>query len=293
MIARLRRSLAYRLPRLYARLLDTFPPRPRPPKPPHPATLVTFTGPEGLALLRESLASLYAAWPRLPPVRVVSDGRLGAAEAQHVLAWWPGPLEVVSWREELESLGGHYDPSLLRFAEREVMGRKLAAILAGARRGPILYCDTDVLWFRDPARLDELLDPTGPPLLVPSLDMEREYDDRLVPGRLAELASSPPACAGFLFARGDLLAACPMDETLAFAAERGVGRTEQTIVAELARRTGDRRWPEEEVACTAGDRFSLAPTFRGRPWTARHYVAPARHLFWTDALALRLGRRRP
>jgi hypothetical protein len=123
-----------------------------------------------------------------------------------------------------------------------------------------------------------------------SPDRRPAYDEDLVPDRLPHLARPPYFCAGLLYAAGDLLAACDVASLLDHAAERGIGVTEQTILAQADHLLGGRSWPAEEIALQDEDRASLGPTFRGRPWAARHYVGAVRHIFWRDALALRIGR---
>lgn len=291
MISRLRRSLAFRLPRLYRGYLELRRPGRLAARPGLPLTLLYFTGRDQLSLLRESLLSVHRAWPRLPELAVVSDGTLERADVEAFLPWWPGSLTAYDWRELLPNRPEGPDELLARFAGREVMGRKLSAIVALARRGPVLYSDTDVLWFRYPRWLEPLLESEDRPTLVVSRDTVRSYDDRLVPDRLPRLAEPPYLCAGLLFARGDVLRDSELEPILAFAAEGGVARTEQTLIAAAARRLGRESLPEDEVTAQIHDRFSLRPTFRHRPWAARHYVITVRHLFWLDALALRAARR--
>ena len=256
-------------------------------------TFVTFGGADHRELLAQCLASLYLTWPRLPQLRIVSDGSLDAATAGRDLAWWPGSWELLSWQKLAPGLRRRGHDGLVRFAEREPMGRKMAAVAATALDGPTLYSDVDVLWFREPSGLAELAErpASGAPRLVMSEDCYPAYDPALVPGRLPHLAVPPFYCAGLLFAQGDFLAAAGVADLLDAAAERGIGLTEQTIFAEADRRLGGGCWPRDEIALSEDDRFSLRPSFHGRSWAARHYVGQVRHLFWRDALALRLGLR--
>ncbi len=285
---RLKRSLAYRSSTVWRGLLRTLPPPRVAAKPVLPATFVTFGGAGHRLMLAQCLASLGLTWPRLPRLRVVSDGSLDQATTARDLAWWPGPWELLAWHELAPGLRDRGHGALVRFAEREPMGRKMASVVATALEGPTLYCDVDVLWFREPARLTELTGRPAPQLVM-SEDYVPAYDPALVPERLPSLARPPFYCAGLLFAHGDFLAASGVEELLVEAAERGFGLTEQTIFAEADRRLGGACWPRTEIALSEDDRFSLAPSFPGRSWTARHYVGAVRHLFWRDALALRLG----
>jgi hypothetical protein len=286
-LSRVRGSLAYRSMVLYRPLLEWLPPRMRE-KPRIPLSFLTFGGEAHRPMIRECLASLQLAWPQLPSVRVVTDGALDPMVVQRDLSWWRGSLECLSWRDVAARLAEPRFASLVRFAERDAMGRKMAAVVASALDGPTLYCDVDVLWFRFPATLGQLLAAPGTKLAM-SPDYQPTYDRDLVPGRLPELAGPPYFCAGLLYAEGDFLAACDVAALLDHAAERGIGVTEQTILAEADRQLGGRSWPEDEIALFEDDRFTLGPSFRGRPWAARHYVGAVRHIFWRDALALRAG----
>ena len=287
-LARARNSAAYRSSKLYRHLLRLLPQPVARPKPSLPLTLLTFGGTAHLPMIEPLLASLYLSWPRLPRVKVVSDGSLPIAAARKALAWWPGSCEIVDWTDAIPALraAGH-DP-LVRFAEREPMGRKLAAVAASAAAGPTLYCDADVLWFRYPPTLADLLAAPAP-VVVMSEDPYPAYDPALVPALLPHLEAPPHSCAGFLYASGDFLSACDLGELLSHAAESGIGVTEQTILAEVNHRLGNRHWPADEIVIVESDRFSLGPSFRGRGWAARHYVGQVRHIFWRDAFALRIG----
>jgi len=287
-LRRIRDSVAYRSASAYRGILRALPP-PRPlDKPELPLTFLTFGGATHRPMLRECLLSVARSWPRLPRVRVVSDGSLEEAMVRRDLPGWRGTLEVVPWSVCASRLAAPRFAALVRFAEREAMGRKMAAVVASALDSPTLYCDVDVLWFRPPKTLDGFLADPGLRLAL-SPDCRASYDPALVPDRLPELASPPFFCAGLIYAEGDFLAACDVSELLEEAARRGIGVTEQTILAEAGRQLGGRSWPASEIALFEDDRTSLGPSFRGQPWAARHYVGAVRHLFWRDALALRAG----
>lgn len=292
MVSRLKASLAYRLPRLYQRVLDLRKPALRPSRPSMDLTLLLFSGDEQRPLLRESLLSVCRSWRRLPRLTVVSDGTADPADVRNSLDWWPAPFDALDWRA-LSPLGD--DPrsrAMRRFAEREPMGRKLTAIVAIARRGPVVYSDTDILWFRHPdwveegATTQDAYEPRKPTIRV-SIDPVRSYDDRLVPERLPHLDKPPYLCAGLLYACGDLLASPELGPLLEFAADQGVARTEQTIIAEISQLLDGVPIPACEVATILDDATCLLPRRPSRHPTARHYVQTVRHLFWRDALLAR------
>jgi hypothetical protein len=288
-VNRLRDVLAYRSAFAWRAVVKRLP-APRPiAKPGLDLTYLTIGGRAHLDMIVESLLTLARAWPRLPRACVVSDGSLDAAQLRRRLAFWRADLECLDWQDLLPSAGDAHRVSLERFAARDAMGRKLVAITGAARRGPVFYADADVLWFRAPGSLPGLLARRERPVLAMSRDLVPAYDPQLLDGALSALSEPPFYCAGVLFAHGDLLAAMDVSGSLELAARAGIGISEQTILAGIDRHLGGAMLPGEEIALLDDDRFSLGPSFPGRPWAARHYVGQVRHLYWRDALALRLG----
>ena len=292
-VGRLQASLAYRSSAFYQWLAERWSIPKIPSRPPLHLDVLTLGGAAHLGMIREMLFSLAKSWPTWPRVTVATDGSLDAAEAQAALSFWPPETRprVVEWRELLEPLrdGRRETEDLLRFAERDAMGRKLAAAAALARAGDVLYTDVDVLWRGVPPSLDRWRGGSGPRLVL-STDIAASYDPALVPERLPELVAPPHFCAGFFYARGDFLAAAQVGDLLGFAAERGIGLTEQTILAEAARRLGGERFSLEEIALFEGDRYTLGPSVGKGTWAARHYVGQVRHLFYRDAISQRFRR---
>jgi hypothetical protein len=270
-------------------LANWSPPR-VPAKPPLDVTYLTFAGEVHLPMLRESVASLANGWERLPRLRVVCDGTVAPENLRRNLSFWSSELEIFDWRDLTASVRVRGYEAMLRFAERVPMARKMVAVVATALGGPTIYADVDVLWFRLPRALlsDEKM---RNPRIVMSPDFQPSYDANLVPKVLPHLASSPFYCAGILFANGDFLAACKIEHLFNYAAEKGIAVTEQTILAEVNHQLGGEVLSESEFALFDGDRFSLEPSYFHKPWVARHYVGQVRHLFWRDALALRVGLR--
>jgi Nucleotide-diphospho-sugar transferase len=285
-LARLRASLAYRSSALYRAAARVLPVGSWPAKPALDFDFLTFGGIAHLGMIRETLLSLARAWPALPRVTVATDGTLSPAQALAALSWWPGePPRVVDWRQLVGTVVERY-PDLGRFAERDAMGRKMAAVASIALQGDVFYSDVDVLWLREPPSLAKFRDGKGVRLAM-STDIMPSYDKRLVPEILPDLSQPPYLCAGLSYARGDFLAAAGVEPLLRRAAEDGIGVTEQTIFAEADRRMGGECFPLEEIAIIVDDRVSLTSSVRRAEWSARHYVGRVRHLFWRDALAIR------
>lgn len=299
LVRRAAASVSYRSAFVYRRALAALPPRSAGSVPSAgslPCTYLTFGGLGHRLMLRASVGSLAAAWPRHPRLVITSDGTLDRETVAHDLRGWPGDWELRSWEEALPVLESRGLGDLARFARREVMARKMAAVVAQALSGPVVYADVDVLWFRPPPSLDGYLGEAhrgDDPVLHLSEDFQPSYDPRWYPERIPELIPQPFLCAGALFAQGDVLGHVrqlgDFGDFLAEAAETGIGVTEQTLLALAHRRLGGEAWSAREIDLSLDDRVSFRPTFRGRAFAARHYVGPVRHLFWRDALALRTG----
>lgn len=288
MMGRLRRSLPYRLGGVLRRVVPRLPKARVADKPVDDGlTYLTFGGAAHVDMLAESVYSLARSWPALPHLVVAWDGGEPPPRLAKELSFWQGSWEVRPWPQVRALLNPDSDRSLVRFGEREAMARKMAAVVTCARRRPTLYSDVDMLWFRQPASLADWRRLSGP-VLAMSRDFQPSYDGRLLAAEAHVLGDEPYFCAGLLYAAGDVLAAAGAGGMLDFAAEAGVGVTEQTIFAEVCRRLGGRCLPLTEIALEDSDRMVLGATFRGRPWAARHYIGQVRHHFWRDALALRV-----
>jgi len=256
-------------------------------KPSCDLTLLTMCGKEHLYLLRECLLSVHRSWTRLPRLVVVSDGTLGAKTISAVLEWWPGQKEISTKKETLEYHRDKGSDALVEFANRHVVGLKLANILRYSVQSPTLYCDSDFLWFRSQEELFRKKSREN--TLVVMEDYQCSYGKNPELMGVSGLRNPPYINSGLVYANGELVDTCDLKPLIQVAANQPGFFSEQTIVATAARRLSASTWPTSEVACFEYDKHSFLPTYLGQAWVARHYVAPSRHLFWRDAFALRLG----
>jgi hypothetical protein len=248
--------------------------------------LMTMCGREHLLMLEQMLFTIATRWRSLPKVVVVSDGSASLREIRHELRWWPAGLEAVEWETFRDFHKGKGRWELVRYAEKDRFGRKLSAILGIAEQGRILWCDCDILFFSDFSAFMESA-PAGP-LLETAEDSYYAYDPRLVEGRLQHLFRRPPVNSGLVFCEGSFYERCGLGEVIQEAIDHCMYLTEQTILAEAVFQAGRIAWDLEVVKMFNDDESTLQPTHLGKGWVARHYVGPIRHLFWRDALALRL-----
>lgn len=261
--------------------LARLPPPHWPEKPPLPLPVITLCGRAHLPMLQVSLRTLVQTWPQLPPLRVVSDGSASLPELQAALRWWRNPLEICAWEDFCPSGNAPAATALGLWAARHPLGKKLAVLLA-IDSPPVLWMDTDILWFGGlPATAEGL---PGDAALTVTTDQFCSYAPELLAVVRAELSPPPYLNAGLVLLRRPLGELIDIERLLARAYPDAPPHhlAEQTLIALAARRHG-RAWSREEIAMDVWDSHQLRPTFPGKPWAARHYTTPTRDLFWRDA----------
>lgn len=274
----------------YKTLLKTIPNPQVLQKPELEITFLTMCGGKHLKLLQQCLFSLYSSWSSIPKLHIVSDGTIKIAQLEKALAWWTGTKSFSSWERSVSYHRQKNRKFLVGCTEKSILGRKLAVILESAEAHPTLWCDCDILWFKDFSELGISLSNSRSPALKISLDYQKGYDEHLIQEKKLFHLNQPPFInSGLVFAWGNLLDTCQLKDVLAVAAQSSAFWTEQTIFAEAAHRLRASFWSSEEIACFEDDKFSLVPDYSGKKWFARHYAGPTRHLFFRDAFLLRLG----
>lgn len=285
--SRIPNSFAYRSGPVYREVLKLLPlPRFRK-KEALGIPLLTMCGRKHLFMLEQTLLTIARRWTLIPNVIAVSDGSASLSEIRARLSWWPSDLEVVGWQEQRDFHKDKGRSELVRYAENDDYGRKLSTILAMAERSRVLWCDCDILFFSDfSAFIDKR--PRGGPFVETAEDMDYAYDTCLTAGPLKHLYSRPPANTGVVLCEGNLYDACALGRLIKQGLPNSMYFTEQTILAEAVFQIGRIAWNREVISLFDTDKFTIGPTYVGKHWVARHYVAPIRHLFWRDALAVRL-----
>lgn len=285
---RILRSFAFRSGGLYRQVLAAWPRPTIARRPVASLPLLTMTGRRHLLMLEQCLFTLAQHAGVLPPLLIVSDGSAAPEWLASRLTWWPAPVTVRSPDHYREYHGSRGRTALVALSHREIFGLKLAAILAHAEEGPTWWCDIDMLFFQDYQTLLPRELPRAPCVLVAE-DWLQAYDERLADGPLHHLRQKKPGNSGFAFAVGELYAHCGLASLIETALPGKNVYTEQTLMTEMAYRTGGIAWDLNTIAIFNSDQFTLGPTFRSQVHPVRHYISIIRHLFWRDALALRAG----
>lgn len=250
--------------------------------------MMYFCGQRQLDMLNASLTSLALAWRELPLLTIALDGTVPKDQVAEILSWWQGPLRILDWTECIDTLEQIDAHEAIRFARTHVIGRKFASVQAQCLEEPIVYVDTDVLWFR------ELEDVWTREITFPYVHMSEDvqpcYNWKMETAASLIRSTLVPLCSGFMVARGNLSSLAGMDAVLHEAATSSYHFNDQTVFAAAHVLSGGKVISRKHVFIEWDDRYSLGFTFPGREWTARHYVGPARHLFWRDIIGLRVGK---
>jgi hypothetical protein len=284
-------NISVRLGEIAQTLLSRWPIASQPAKPIVNFCYVAVSDRAHWLMLRESLFSVHRSWDSLPNVSVVSDGSWALDEFAKVFAWWPAPITVLTRHEICAAAFNAGFPELAEYARESLYGLKLAATVTEAKKQPVLFVDADILWFRDPAFL--LGDPTSwekPRALRESnCHQRREMATKHCP----EVLEPPFVNSGIVALHGELMASELLRSMVQDALRDPLDSScEQTIIASAVKLGGE-FFPEKLSLVE----FDDVHRFRSRnmsheDYCSRHYVNWMRHLFYRDALKLRLHRGR-
>jgi hypothetical protein len=249
--------------------------------------LVAMTGSKIHHMTVQMLFSFCRAWGKMPQrLIIVSDGTRSDDQIQKDFSFWKGDLILAGWESCVSSYQGDLN-AMTKFAEQSVFGRKMAAMLHYAKEGPILFCDSDVLWF---SPLKCMPDRSGTMIKV-CQDIERSYNRDLISEMgWQHLDTRPPMNVGVVYLNGDLVREFPVMNEAIRRLQIPYLFPEQTILTAVCKEKDV--WPMSEIHIDLDD---VGQWFTENPkWAARHYVSIAKFKYWRDAtrqnLMARLGR---
>jgi len=280
-------NVSVRLGQLALNVLARWPIEPLPPKSESGLCYLTLAGRTHWLLLREGMFSLYRSWKELPTITVVSDGSWSPADFQPVFSWWPGKIEVLCPEEIIAQAEAAGERELAQYAEASGWGLKLACIILSARREPVLFVDADILWFADPSDLLGPRNSWARPRGVRETNCHQHRDMAL---RFCPKVLEPPFVNGGIIAlHGQFLPADILHAMLHDAlTDPKNGTFEQTIIASAVH-MGAGLLPGQINLVEFDDTDRLRHrNMKQEGYYSRHYVNWMRHLFYRDALKLRL-----
>lgn len=249
--------------------------------------LVILCGPSQLDLLYLCLKSVYKSFEKLPHIFLFADLDLNVELLKKKVEWLPaGSISIIGGADCINYHQQNQRETLATFAKKNVMGLKLAAILQILDIGkPVLYCDTDVLWFDDPYQIISQYLMQEEFEMVMSEDYQPAYDKNLIKKAALQSLQKPPYfCAGMMLVKNfSPYRINSLESLLNEAIQRSDHFTEQTIFAQLNRQSENLAFDKNKFLIKTDDQFEI----KSKPLNgviARHYIGPVRHLFWRDAL---------
>lgn len=281
MINRLKASLAYRLPVLYKFLLSYKHMQPDKPKPDADVQVLMMTGRNHLLMTTLAIASIARNWAALPVLIISTDGSISRQQVLKKLAFWPGRLQVYDWEDTVHFHQTHKHAALLRYAEAHHFGKKMALILRFAAQFPVLWLDSDLLFFND---FNPYIPETGSNFACGgSEDFQRAYHQAVLDSLGTALPDDYRFNAGIILASGDhIYERFNLEELLNRIYPAYDFLTEQTIFAYIAQQSLQVLWPETVIRSFHGDSQQIK-AMNINNTVARHYTSNVRHLFWRDA----------
>ena len=202
---------------------------------------------------------------------VISDGSHSPASRDLLRALHPC-IDVIDW----DRFADRRLPSILSdYAAVSWRGKKVAAVVSFPGDRPVLYADSDILFFPAACELRDLSREAGPRYLR-DCDGRRFLDSRLLrgPGEEEESVNS-----GFFFHPAALDWA-PALERLKGVAEAPRTFTGQTIVHLTMHDNGAQPFDPSRYVVADDDRFRPEDLYVRADTVLRHYVTPIRHKFW-------------
>jgi hypothetical protein len=280
-------NVSVRLGEIAHNILSRWPISPQQPKPIANFCYLVVSDRAHWLLLRENLFSMHRTWNSLPQVTVVGDGSWTADEFAEVFAWWPAPIKILARQEICTAAYSAGFPELAEYARESPYGLKLAAIVTQAMKQPLVFVDADILWFRDPTSLLGDSSSWRKPRALRESNCHQRRDMAL---RYCVRVMEPPFVnSGIVALHGELMPSeilrSMTQDALPYPQDSSC---EQTIIATAVKLSGE-LFPEKLSVLEFDDVHKFrSRNIKAEGYCSRHYVNWMRHLFYRDALKLRL-----
>jgi hypothetical protein len=226
--------------------------------------------PEQVASLRSFLANVGTP----AEFTIVSDGTHSKTSVA-LLRALHDCVSVVPWDRFV-------DPGLPRavweYAEANWRGKKLATEVSLPDERPVLYVDSDILFFPAASELRELSDGAGAdPRYLRDAKRRRPFlEDRLLRNRRE---GKKGVNAGFFFHPEGLDWGPALERLERLAGPPGIF-TDQTVVHLAMHQAGARPFDRSRYVLATDDRSLLRDPYLRPDTVLRHYVTPVRHKLW-------------
>jgi hypothetical protein len=274
-------SLAFRLPYLYRRLLRLKKPNALPPKKPLDIMVIMMTGRNFIDMTRLSVLSVAKSWSALPKLIISTDGSMQADELKKQLGFWPGELVVEDWQNTAAYHQHKNRPALVKYGNAHPFGKKLALIIRYAEQAPVIWLDSDILFFND--FIPYLPKPAAAFACGGTEDFTPAYHETVIKHTGNNLYDLYKFNAGLLYVSGrDIYETFNLEQLIEAIHPDYDFCTEQTIFAHIASKSLGIIWSKNIVKSFNADSQEIK-AMPVKNIIARHYTSNVRHLFWRDA----------
>lgn len=281
MLNKIKGSLAFRLPHLYRRLLRLKKINVLTNKEQSDIVVLMMTGWHFIDMTRLSVLSIVNTWITLPKLIINTDGTMSSSEIRKALNFWPAGITVEDWKSTEEYHLGKGRKALVNYGNLHPFGKKLALILRYAEKCPVLWIDSDILFFKDFTAF--LPQPVTDFACGGTEDFVAAYHQEVINGTGSNLYDLYKFNAGLLYVYGkNIYEDFELERLIAGIHPHYDFCTEQTIFAHIASKSLGIIWSKETVKSFNHDSQEI----KAMPLdnvVARHYTSNVRHLFWRDA----------
>ncbi|MEY2506764.1 MAG: hypothetical protein QOH01_1093 [Verrucomicrobiota bacterium] len=183
----------------------------------------------------------------------------------------------ISVREAADWVPKDLPANIYPYLKNHPTGRQLALIMSLPIDAPVLYLDSDILFFAGAADLHAHIDKRDVPALYLA-DCHFSGDERLLRG--ADEAAQP-VNTGFLLLFQQLDWSLSVERFLEL---RGAPTffTNQTMTHLTMHANGAAAFDSRKYVLQLDDQFVYPDRYANRAIALRHYVNPVRHKFWTS-----------
>jgi len=281
LLNRLTGSLAFRLPALYKQLLRLKRTNVSGNRPLSNNVIIMMTGKNFIGMTRLSILSIARSWTSLPKLIINTDGTITPADVLKRLNFWPGEIEVETWND-IEAY--HLQKNrieLARYGNAHPFGKKLAAILKHADISPVIWIDSDILFFNN---FLPFIPETGQEFACGGTeDVGIGYHEAVIKLTGTDLYNLYKFNAGMLYVSGkNIYDQFGLENLISSIYPNFDFCTEQTIFAHIASKSMGVIWPREVIKSYNSDVQQIRAMPK-KDVIARHYTSNVRHLFWRDA----------
>jgi hypothetical protein len=238
-----------------------------------PLEVFSYSGESALPEQVASIRSFLRHVGRPKMFNVVSDDSYSEASKRILQDIDPS----ISVREAADWVPKDLPANIYPYLKNHPTGRQLALIMSLPIDAPVLYLDSDILFFAGAADLHAHIDKRDVPALYLA-DCHFSGDERLLRG--ADEAAQP-VNTGFLLLFQKLDWSLSVERFLEL---RGAPTffTNQTMTHLTMHANGAAPFDSRKYVLQLDDQFVYPDRYANRAIALRHYVNPVRHKFWTS-----------